>query len=177
MSYLVGKPINITTPNLKKEIGTKVTYLLKSGIDKSGRGYFSPRAGTITQIHKKHVDFGNGELISFSSISELTEYTVPKTDIETELLAAIHFFEKKKDTLASKFLRVLHEAVKLDYTYSNKNLDAEISKVMLSTFNSGIHSLFTALYDPQTSVVRYIIDCGFVEEKEHAALIKKIVFG
>ena len=69
--YLEGEQIKIDTPTLKKMIGTKVKYLLERDIDKSGRGYYSPKEGTITEIIRKQVDFGNTDFVSFSQIREI----------------------------------------------------------------------------------------------------------
>ena len=71
MSYLKGEQIKIDTPTIKKMIGKKVIYLLEKDIDKSGRGYFSPRTGTITEVYRKHIDFGNGDFIYFSQVKEI----------------------------------------------------------------------------------------------------------
>ena len=68
---LKGQHIKVDTPTLIKMIGKKVDYLLEKDIDKSGRGYFIPRKGTITEVYRKHVDFGNGDFTSFSSIREI----------------------------------------------------------------------------------------------------------
>jgi hypothetical protein len=71
MAYLNGEQIKIDTPTLKKMVGTKVEYLLKRDIDKSGRGYFSPHYGIITEVIRKQVDLGNGCPEPFSSIREM----------------------------------------------------------------------------------------------------------
>jgi hypothetical protein len=71
MAYLKGEQVKIDTPTLKKMVGTKVEYLLERDIDKTGRGYFSPNKGTITEIIRKQVDFGNGCPEPFSSIREI----------------------------------------------------------------------------------------------------------
>ena len=72
MAYLEGHQVKIDTPSLKDLIGRKVNYLLKRDIDHSGRGYFKSFPGTITEIYRKHIDFGNGELVSFSQVKEIT---------------------------------------------------------------------------------------------------------
>lgn len=74
MKHLKGTAIPVTTVDLKTKVGTKVNYILKSDIDYSGR--WSPRinAGTIAEIYRRHVDFGNGCLEPFSSIVELATY-------------------------------------------------------------------------------------------------------
>lgn len=71
MAYLKGEQIKINTPTLKKMIGTKVEYLLERDIDKSGRGFYSPNIGVITEIIRKQVDLGNGCFEPFRSIREM----------------------------------------------------------------------------------------------------------
>ncbi len=71
MAYLKGEQVKIDTPTLRKMIGTKVQYLLERDIDKTGRGYFSPHIGVITEIIRKQVDFGNSSHEPFSSIREI----------------------------------------------------------------------------------------------------------
>lgn len=71
MAYLDGKQIKIDTPTLKEMIGQKVQYLLERDIDKTGRGYFFPRLGCITEIVNKQVDLGYGNFEPFSSIREI----------------------------------------------------------------------------------------------------------
>lgn len=74
MSFrLEGDHVMIQTKVLKKLIGTEVSYLLKRDIDKTGRGYFFPQAGEITEVYNKHVVFDdNGDYVHFSAISEIT---------------------------------------------------------------------------------------------------------
>lgn len=71
MAYLSGEQININTPTLKKMIGVKVQYLLERDIDKSGRGYFKPRFGIITEVIRRQVDLGDGCPEPFKSIREI----------------------------------------------------------------------------------------------------------
>jgi hypothetical protein len=73
MKKLEGVQVLIQTKHLKKIIGIEVSYLLKRDIDKTGRGYFFPQAGTITEVFNKHVVFDdNGDYVHFSAISEIT---------------------------------------------------------------------------------------------------------
>ena len=58
--------IKIDTPTLKKLIGTRVKYVLKS------LNNYDERHGTITEIIRKQVDFGNRDFISFSRIHSIT---------------------------------------------------------------------------------------------------------
>jgi len=72
MRYLKGT--EITKENLK--VGMKVIYLFERDIDKSGRGYFFPRTGTITQVNKKTIDFDDEQLFnSIGNLRECVEYT------------------------------------------------------------------------------------------------------
>lgn len=73
LEYLTGTRINVDTDSLKAEIGTPVSYLLEVDIDKTGRGYFFPRSGTITNVHNRHVDFGNEDYHHFSTIREISK--------------------------------------------------------------------------------------------------------
>ena len=164
MSLLIGKQIPITVPALKKLIGTKVNYLLTRSIDRSGRGYFSPQAGTITEIYRRHVDFGNGELMAFSQISEIAEYTLTKDYLLNRLNEGIIEFKKKKETLAAEYFRILAEAIKLDYTCNDGNITVETSKIILQNEKKKNYDLFLALYDPQHSLVRFIAELRFMED-------------
>lgn len=71
MEYLVGEHIKIDTKTLKELIGCRIEYLRECDIDKSGRGFFFPRTGTISEIYRKHIVIENGDFISFSSLREI----------------------------------------------------------------------------------------------------------
>lgn len=55
MNYLNGIQLKKTTLILRENIGEKVQYLTSSNIDKSGRGYFFPRQGIITEVKGRNV--------------------------------------------------------------------------------------------------------------------------
>lgn len=76
MTYLTGE--QISKKNIKTFIGKKVIYLFNRDIDKSGRGYFFPRIGTITQINGKTIDFDNKQ--EFNNISTLAEIVLANDD-------------------------------------------------------------------------------------------------
>ena len=72
MAYLTGNTIYVLTQTLRKHIGDTVQYLLDKDIDKSGRGYFFPKTGIITDVHNRHVEFdGNQDYIPFSQVREM----------------------------------------------------------------------------------------------------------
>lgn len=161
---LIGKQIPITVPALKKLIGTKVNYLLNRDIDRSGRGCFFPQKGTITEIYRRHVDFGNGELMAFSQINEIAEYTLSKESILKKLGEGTVEFKYKKDNLAVEYYRILAEAIKLNYTCNDGNIAVEISKIILQNEGKKNYDLWLALYDPQDSLVRTIAELRFMED-------------
>lgn len=53
--YLEGEQIEINNKNLKNYIGARIMYLRKADIDMTGRGYFFPRYGTVTEVHRNDV--------------------------------------------------------------------------------------------------------------------------
>ena len=74
MIYLEGEQIN--KDNLKSLKGQKVIYLLDRDIDKTGRGYYFPRIGTITHINGRTIDFDDSqEFISLTKLRECVEYS------------------------------------------------------------------------------------------------------
>jgi hypothetical protein len=73
MEYLEGEHIKIDTKILKELVGSKVKYLRECDIDKTGRGYFFPRFGTISEIFRKHIVFENGDFEPFSSMREIVK--------------------------------------------------------------------------------------------------------
>jgi|AntDeeMinimDraft_5_1070356.scaffolds.fasta_scaffold13135_3 hypothetical protein len=56
----------------RKLIGRVVQYITSLDIDHSGRGYFFPRTGVITDQFKRNLEV-NGELIPFSSFVEIVD--------------------------------------------------------------------------------------------------------
>lgn len=69
MKYLKG--IQIEKDNLKDYIGHRIIYLFSRDIDKSGRGYYFPRTGTITSCNKRTIDFDDSQ--EYRSLSNLRE--------------------------------------------------------------------------------------------------------
>jgi hypothetical protein len=69
MKYLEGNHIAPTVA--KEHVGRKVQYLLSRDIDKTGRGYFFPRTGVITDVFCKQIDFGNGDYITYKQCREI----------------------------------------------------------------------------------------------------------
>lgn len=69
MNYLEGNHIASTAA--KDHIGRKVQYLLYLDIDSTGRGYFFPRTGVITEVFRNQIDFGNGDYIPFKKCREI----------------------------------------------------------------------------------------------------------
>lgn len=72
MSYLTtGVPItDRSTSNMRACIGQKVEYLRSRDIDKSGRGYFFPHIGVITEVLRRQVSI-SGEWMRISEIVEI----------------------------------------------------------------------------------------------------------
>lgn len=72
--YLNGKNIAPkTNKDAKKLIGLRVQYLLNKDIDKTGRGYFFPRYGTITNVVGRRIDMDDQKSydVSFSNLIEM----------------------------------------------------------------------------------------------------------
>lgn len=77
MSLLEG--VNIapkSSADAKKLIGKHVRFLRSSDIDKSGRGYFFPRTGTVTDVHGRYIFMENGSDIHLSELVEMVEIQV-----------------------------------------------------------------------------------------------------
>ncbi len=71
MSYLTGVHItDRSTKNFRACIGSKVQYLRNWDIDKSGRGYFFPREGTIEQVANRQVCI-SGSWLMIRDIAEI----------------------------------------------------------------------------------------------------------
>lgn len=51
--------------------GLKVEYLLKRGIDKSGRGYFFPERGTVGRAHGRNIELGADNWVALSDVVEV----------------------------------------------------------------------------------------------------------
>lgn len=74
MSYFEGKNIAPRTASeAKKLIGKHVTFLRSQDIDKSGRGYFFPRSGVISEVHGRNIFLENGTDIQLSTLVEMVE--------------------------------------------------------------------------------------------------------
>jgi hypothetical protein len=76
--YLEGNDIKPrTAKEAKALIGKRVKYLQSSDVDKSGRGYFFPRVGTIVDVKGKNIaiDDKSNFCIFLSNLVEMTEVT------------------------------------------------------------------------------------------------------
>lgn len=62
-------PVKYTS--LKKVIGQKIKYLKKSDIDRTGRGYYFPRNGTIVSVKGKNIELESGDWLYFDQIEEI----------------------------------------------------------------------------------------------------------
>ena len=65
MHYIHGDHLKIDTPTLRKHMGKKVQYRLKSS------WIWDIRAGEIGEIIRKQVDLGNMDFIPFDKIAEM----------------------------------------------------------------------------------------------------------
>jgi hypothetical protein len=62
MSYLEGESIKPSnSAEAKKLIGTRVQYLRKCDIDRSGRGYVFPQYGTLAGVRRNNLAFNSPE--------------------------------------------------------------------------------------------------------------------
>jgi len=71
MKYLTGEQVQLTSEEIKKIIGKPISYLPKRDIDTTGRGWFFPRYGVISEIKGKQIGFENGAWESLSKIKEI----------------------------------------------------------------------------------------------------------
>lgn len=69
MKFLEGTQIE--KDSLKEYVGHRIIYLFSRDIDKSGRGYYFPRTGTITFCNKRNIDFDDTQ--EYLSLSDLRE--------------------------------------------------------------------------------------------------------
>jgi len=76
MNLLEGKQIEIKTPALRELVGKKVTYLLKrNSYARGGVVNYHSKTGTILDVFRYHIDFGDGSIEHFNQISEIV---IPK---------------------------------------------------------------------------------------------------
>ena len=68
--YLEGVHHQPKKESLLPLVGKHIVYLCSSDIDKSGRGYFFPKSGTIEGFHRNCVVI-DGNHIAMSSIKEI----------------------------------------------------------------------------------------------------------
>lgn len=59
-------------------IGRRVVYLTTADIDNSGRGYFFPKHGTVTDAHMRHIEIDNDRFVRLNSVVEMTLATDPQ---------------------------------------------------------------------------------------------------
>lgn len=72
MAYLEGNHIQTDLKTLRNHIGRRIKYLLERDIDKTGRGFFFPRVGVISEIYRNQVDLtGHQDFINPKSIREI----------------------------------------------------------------------------------------------------------
>lgn len=72
--YLDGENLApLTTARARALIGKRVVYLRPQDIDRSGRGYFFPRSGTVTGVFRGHIamDYAENYIGTLRSIVEL----------------------------------------------------------------------------------------------------------
>ena len=60
-----------TAAQAKVLIGKRVTYLRESDIDRSGRGYYFPRHGIVTNAQGKNIEISENDWLSFGSLVEM----------------------------------------------------------------------------------------------------------
>lgn len=68
-------------------IGTRVEYLRSSDIDKSGRGYFFPRVGTVTGAAGRNIDV-SGDWVAFADLVEMR--VIPEAGDEYDVWSDHH---------------------------------------------------------------------------------------
>lgn len=74
--YLKGEKLDLSTAAKRRAlVGKRVEYLRDSDIDKSGRGYFFPRVGTIEQAVGRQLCFLHDDWIMSADIVEMREIT------------------------------------------------------------------------------------------------------
>jgi len=61
----------VSVSDLKNNIGKYCVYLTSADIDKSGRGYFFPRYGTITNVSGRRVTIDGYREIEIKSLKEI----------------------------------------------------------------------------------------------------------
>ena len=72
MGYLEGEQIRLDSKTIKSLIGRQVKYLRSIDVDRSGRGYFFPRMGTITSVVNRQVEFnGNSDYYPINKMVEI----------------------------------------------------------------------------------------------------------
>ena len=75
--FLAGENI---APRCAKDakalIGKHVRYLKELDIDKSGRGYFSPKTGRVSDSHGRQIEI-DGDYIMISTIREMVLIPLP----------------------------------------------------------------------------------------------------
>lgn len=53
-------------------VGKKVQFLRNQDIDKSGRGHYFPREGTVLEAHGRNINI-DGDWVAFSELVEMKE--------------------------------------------------------------------------------------------------------
>ena len=62
-----------TAADRKRLIGRRVRYLRHCDIDKTGRGYFFPRSGNVTDARGTQIILGDGNSVSRGDLVELVD--------------------------------------------------------------------------------------------------------
>lgn len=77
--YLEGNNIApATASEARTLIGKRVEYLREVDIDKSGRGYYWPRKGEVTDVCGRNIEVG-GEWIGLSGLREMRLIEEPQS--------------------------------------------------------------------------------------------------
>lgn len=80
MAYLTGNCVKpYTAAEAKALIGKRVQFLRRWDIDKSGRGYFFPKYGTVTGAHRTNIEI-DGDMVAMSDIVEMVLCPAQETE-------------------------------------------------------------------------------------------------
>jgi len=73
LNHIKGEEFtDLTTKGFKTLIGKRIAYIRKQDIDKSGRGYYFPRFGTVNAVQNRKVEIdGDGFCTSIKSFVEV----------------------------------------------------------------------------------------------------------
>jgi hypothetical protein len=72
LRYLEGEEVtHITAKTMRALVGRRIQYLRKVDIDRTGRGYFFPRFGQVTEVHGREFSDGGGRWVSMGDVVEM----------------------------------------------------------------------------------------------------------